>query len=85
MIARGSMVALKGHHNFSMVVKLLVSSDDARDKWREIHAERIRALQSGGLKPDYPPHDTAVTAWLGTNGQPYEATYPLEILEEIDG
>lgn len=84
MIVSGSMVALKGHHRFPMIVQGLVTSEGARAEWKEMHKQRMRAAASGAVPPDYPPADAARCVWLGTNGQPYEATYPLEILEEID-
>lgn len=70
MIGAGSMVALKGHHLFPMVVKNLTYDP------------------SPSLPPpgsERPPHNAARCIWLGANGQPYEAVYPLEILEQVDG
>jgi hypothetical protein len=67
MIVKGSMVVLKGHHLFPMVV--------ART-WINERVENYRKDMAD---------NTATVAWLDSRGVPHSESYPLELLEEVDG
>lgn len=64
MIGKGSMVALKGHAQFPMVVAFMNTK-----------------AENPALRRD----DEARVCWLDRNGVPHAETYPLELLEELDG
>lgn len=70
MIARGSMVALKGHERVRMVVRSLVYLDRGH-----------MSLPGQALDP----HDGAICNWLSDDGMPQTEVYPLEMLVELDG
>ena len=95
MIARGSMVALKGHHRVPMVVAKLHAMVTIKMNWsgEALRAARMEVFRRAMEKE--PPADEDVPAedaeehvevvWLDAHGKPQRQVYPISLLEEIDG
>ena len=95
MIARGSMVALKGHERVRMVVvkrhaMVTVSMNWSGEALRAARMEVFRQAmekKAPAARDDIPSEDTeerVEVVWLDAHDKPQREVYPVSLLVELD-